>query len=298
MAVKDACDLLYYKPDSDDSRAFRAYSFTHSADYALGKGPCDVYRDTDFLGRALLAGRGRNEQVILVYARESMVHIETKPGHVVRRQLKLRLADGLGMREDLQEQTTVYRISNHRDREFQMIMEPSFRWQNSHVKVSAAIGQVEEFATPQGRRLRLNLPANKVQEVTLVEHHVICRDIRLDAVMDFYNVIQQNTSLMESRAFRESVNLMSRLEEIRQERQRAENQLSELLKDQERLMKLIPCVDGPQATNWKNDLVKIENEVRQFKRKTLLELSEKLKCAEDDLKRSFRRIKCDWQANA
>lgn len=178
-----------------------------------------------------------------------------------------------------------------------MVMDLTVQWPDSNWQATAGLGGVEPLECTDKKRVRVLLPGKQVQEVKVREERLKRREISLKHSFNLKHLLHLNGSLTECDAFKESLELASQLDTMQQKRQELARKRKELIDDQERLVKLIPKVDSRQATQWKNDLVKTETEIRELQRTLMPELEATIHRMENDLQESFHKITLNWRAD-
>jgi len=298
LALEDAKTVLLYKPAKNERRPYTAIKFKNTTPNSLSKGVCEVYVDGDRQGKCVLENTKQGEETFLVHAVETGVKAFRDAGNVESRRIRIKIAEGVVYCEQLTTQQTKYRIQNSKGEDFQFEIEHNRQWGGSKLSVSVDEGQQTSVDTPLGCRVSTTLPSNGTLVVTVTEKLVQEQQYGINPYWLQQNFVIVNHPLGRNKGIQAVIEAQQAADAVQNSINEAEEEVSTLTEEQERLVALIPSLHAAQANTSKNELAEAEGQIKTLKKTTLPQLRKDLKKATDAVQAAMSKLKTDWTDEA
>ena len=293
--IGEALSVLFYKEQDDPQRPFRAVRFRNQAAHSLGRGICEVFVDGDFQGKCVLEPTKPGDEMLLIHAKETGVRVFREATRPESRRMAIRISEGAAYCEQLNRVQTSYRIQNSHTDTFPLEIEHPRTWPDSKLEISVSSGVPEEADIPDGRRIRVTLPANGSLTVSVKEEQIVEQRFSLSASWLLGNVIGLKAPSAPNKGIQRCIDLQGEIDRLESEIEEKEESASTTAEEQERLMKLIPNGHSEQANAWRTDLANAEKELRETKRSVIPKLKSQLLKAEKWASRSgSSSLRYEW----
>lgn len=293
-AIGHSQPVLFYNGQDDPQRPFRAIRLKNQANHPLGRGLCEVSVDGDFQGKCVLEPTKPEEEVLLVYAKETGVRIHKETNYPRASYVAIQLSEGTAYYEQLRRQQTVFQIQNSQHEAFALELEYPCRWSDSKLEVSVSVGPHEIVKIARGYRIRVTLEAKSTLSVNVSEDKVDEQKFYLSTEWLNDNLILRKHPAANDQGIQRCLALQKDVDTLLEEVDQQERTAKTLDEEQKRLMKLIPNGHNDQANEWRTDLATAEKELREIKRVSIPELKRKLQDAKNSLREGLCSLKFNW----
>lgn len=293
VPLDGAKTVLLYKPNTNERRPFTAVKFTNGTPNSLNKGVCEVYVDGDRQGKCVLENTKKGEETFLVHAVETGVKAFREVGNVESRRVRLKIAESVAYCEQLSTQETTYRVQNSKAEAFPFEIEHTRSWNGSKLSVQLD-GQSSSVDTPSGCRISTELPSNGTLTVTVTETLVQEQQFGITPYWLQQNIVVIGHPLQRNKGIQKVIELQQAADAISSDINEAEEEISTLTEEQERLVGLIPNVHADQANKYKNEVAEAETTLKELKKTKLPQLRKDLKAAEQEVRTALTKLKTDW----
>ncbi len=300
--------LLLFNQKQDAERPFRALRFKNTTGQTFGKGVCEIIQDGELQGKAVLQGAKNDEEVNLVYAKETgvRVFVETHPSD--QQVVGLKIGHSMAVWSRRFESYTDYKIENSKDEEFKFEIEHANRIQKSTFAVQVSDGEntvdVEYVSTPTGIRASFTLPekakvvvrvmekGHTEQSISIGSGEYVCRWLT-NQIINVTNPIDALTSNAQVKAL---LAAQEKIEEQKAKITEAESRVEEIDEDQERLSGLIDKFSSADATKYKTKLGENEEEREKLVKEKKPALVQELQRLESERNKLAQDFTLDWTA--
>jgi len=295
--------VLLYKPNKNERRPYTAIKFKNTTPNSLNKGVCEVYVEGDRQGKCVLENTKQGDESFLVHAVETGVKAFREVSNVESRRIRVKITDSVAYCEQLSSQETRYRVQNSKGESFQFEIEHARQWNGSKLEVTVDAGQQTTVDTPVGCRISTTLPPNSgganngTLVVTVKETLVQQQQYAINPYWLQQNVIIINHPLSRNKSIQKVIELQQAVDEITNKINEADEEVTTLTEEQERLINLIPNLHSAQANNSKNDLAEAEGRIKVLKKTTLPQLRKDEKKAKEEVAAALSKLKTDWTAD-
>lgn len=302
VELKEPDLLLIYKEERHAVRPYRAFRFTNNTKYSLGRGVCTLFQQGAYIGKAILEATQPGQERTLPYALESGVRIFTEQGRSYTHRAGIQILRGAVVCELVQIHEEIYRIQNNKAEPFRFEIEHTRQLYNSTFEIrSEPKAEITQAAIPSGVRIGFDLPTKGAQAVTVMETHVFQQEFILEGsggAQWLTSLLATSMTIGQEPAVRRCLERQQALDEAKQALADAEQQITEILEEQERLKGLLK-VGGHEgdANEWRSTLAENERKIKAAKSGTLPQRRQAVQQAEQKLQQSLSALSLTWIAS-
>lgn len=298
----DGKSVLVYKESKDNRRPFRALRFKNTTGQSFGKGVCEIIMDGELQGKAVLQGAKPDEEVSLVYAKETGVKIFKELKSSEQQVIGLKIAKSVAIWTRRAESETLYKIDNVKDEEFILEIEHIKRSVKGTIQASCFDGEQESevpfVQIENGIRASVTIPSKSQIVVKLEEKGETEQQLGFGGPdrlpqwlsMNVINVDNPIDALAANEQILKLIDVYERIENKRLEMTDVQDRVNEIDQDQSRLSGLIDKMAEGAANKYQSKIAENEEEreklVKEIKPK-LLEEFRSLESERDEMAMDF-----------
>lgn len=294
--------VLLYKEQNNARRPFRAVKFKNETEYTLGRGKTVIYNEGLFSGECVLETTKPSENRMLPHCLENGVKIVKEIKGRENRRSFLKIADGVGISEDVQTAKTNYVIENKKDELFKVALEHTSQFGGNAVSEFSGIDlkDKEKLADGTGHRLYFELKAKESVTLTVTEIYVNRSTVTLGNNLGWLrvNVIDIENPLSSNKQIQACISVQKDIDDVADKLQTAQKRLQELSSQVERVRDNLAAAKDVSSSqtrdNWIADLDLSEKEIRQINKDTIPNLSKKQRELTIKLGEEMKKITASW----
>lgn len=298
--------VLFYKEANHARRPYRAIKFKNETEFSLGKGKTVIYNSGVFSGECVLDTTKPGENRMLPHCLENGVKIvkEAKPIEVKCNSVKI--GDGIGIVESINNALTTYTIENKKDETFKLAFEHSNILQGQPSVIvefeGVALKEREKLTQSEGYRVYFELAPKQTITMTVTETSV--NDTKT-LIGDYYpwlqvNVFAVKNPLSKDKQVLACVKVQEEIDYVTVKINENKNRRTELTEQGNRVRQNLEAAKDVGNSNtvaeWVSDLDKTEKEIREIDKKFVPELNKKLKELRANLTVELKKISASWKA--
>jgi hypothetical protein len=308
--------LLLFNPNKDQRRPFRALRFKNTTGQSFGKGVCEIIQDGDLQGKAVLQGAKADEEVNLVYAKETGVNVFSDSKGSQQELVGIQISKGVVVWSRRSECATDYKVENLKDEEFKFEIEHALRISDATVEVfsidevGVADGEkamsVPFVKTPSGIRVSVPLPPKgkgkivvRVSEKGDSEQKVHLNDSAAASryiFQQFINVQNPIAAITGNQQVQALIAIQEKIDAKNQEINDANARTEEIDEDQDRISGLIDKFSSTDAAKYQSQLAKNEEERETLVKTTKPALVAAMRELEDQRNKMAKDFTLNWTA--
>lgn len=298
--------VLLYKESNHPRRPFRAVKFKNESEFSLGKGKTVIYNEGVFSGECVLETTKPGENRMLPHCLENGVKIVKDQKPVQSKRASLKLSEGVCVVEDVSTGVTTYVVENKKDELFKVAIEHvNALGGNMNINVDfegVELKDREKLASGNGYRLYFELAPKQTITVKATETLLNHQSFKLGNQFNWIknNVIDVKNPLAKDKGVIAAQKVQKEIDDVQAEINEARGRRQELKEQGERVRENITATKdvGNSATvaEWVKDLDAAEKEIRVIDKKTLPDLTAKVKDLQNKLADEIRKIEANWKA--
>lgn len=293
-ALKDAESVLFYKPEDNPERPFRAIKFKNETGQNLGRGVCTVYEQGTYGGSAVLQATKQGESALLCHAVETGVKVRKTQSGATSDFVAVKIADSIAVSTTEYNQQTEYRIKNIKAEEFTLVLDHKNTWQGGRLVALVGDSKIEPSESlKNGFRYTLKVAANSELVLGLSEHFTQDQQITISSHWINNMFINTEHDLLSDPGIKRIVELQEGIATLGEQIAELNQKVQIATNEQNRVSKLIE----KDATNdqWRADLRKTEEEIRKITREELPALQKGLNKQNTELNKALKALACEWK---
>ena len=298
--------VLLYKESNHPRRPFRAVKFKNESEFSLGKGKTVIYNEGVFSGECVLETTKPGENRMLPHCLENGVKVVKDQKPVQSKRASLKLSEGICVVEDVSTGATTYVVENKKDELFKVAIEHvNALGGNSNINVDfegVELKDKEKLAAGNGFRLYFELAPKQSLTLTATETLLNSQSFSLGNQFHWLksNVIDVKNPLAKDKGILAAQKVQKEIDDVQAEINEARGRRQELKEQGERVRENITATkdvgNSTTVAEWVKDLDAAEKEIRVIDKKTMPDLTTKLKDLQSKLTDEIRKIEASWKA--
>lgn len=261
--------LSIYNATTHPRHPMRGFRFENTTGAHLMRGPITVYDQGSYAGDTQIDDTPAGMARIIAYALDTDLEIESELGRTSSQIVAVQIVRGRLLTTRKFVRTTEYRIRNRSDRDKTLIIEHPI----------TANWELAEPAEPEEKtahyyRFRVAISANqstvlRVRETSQKSESVELTNLSSNEIRVYLRMPELSNKDRE--ALGRLLELQGRLARVQAEKERLENQINRLLRDQERIRENLAAVDSSSslAQNYLRKLQEQEARLEQLHERVL-----------------------------
>jgi hypothetical protein len=297
--------VLLYKQGNHATRPYRTVKFKNEAEFSLGKGKTVIYNSGIFSGECVLETAKPGENRMLPHCLENGVNVVREQKPMETRRQSLKLAEGVGVTEDVYTVVTKYTLTNKKDEKFKISLEHENALNgqaNLNVDFDGLeVKEKEKLSDGSGYRAYFELAPKQSVTLTVTETSLTSTSVTIGGHYNWVkmNIIDTKNPLSKDKQINAVVKVQTEIDETNAElaetRVRASDLEKQVTRVRENLAAAKDVGNSSTVAEWVSDLDKTEKEIRKINKTEIPALTAKVRELQAKLADEIRKVTVVWK---